>query len=274
MSEVGSTLPSDGRKASVLRGALQVIGGVIPIAGGLVSAAAGAWSESEQNRINRFFEQWIEMLEDELREKEKTVIDIMSRLDLHDEKIAQRIESKEFQSIMRKTFRDWAAVESEEKRILIRNVLSNAATCSLTSDDVVRLFIEWVSKYSELHHKVIGLIYKNPGITRGELWSALGKEPVREDSADADLFKLLVRDLSTGGVSRQIRERDQYGNFLTKRNTTSANRGKFGGQRTIKSAFDDSEGYELTSLGEQFVHYAMTDLPIKLEFKQDETIIT
>jgi hypothetical protein len=34
----------------------------------------------------------------------------------------------------------------------------------------------------------------------------------------------------------------------------------------MKSAFDDEEQYELTALGEQFVHYAMTDVPPKLEF--------
>jgi hypothetical protein len=34
----------------------------------------------------------------------------------------------------------------------------------------------------------------------------------------------------------------------------------------IKSAFDDEEQYELTALGEQFVHYAMTSLPPKIEF--------
>ena len=35
----------------------------------------------------------------------------------------------------------------------------------------------------------------------------------------------------------------------------------------MKSAFDREEMYELTELGQQFVHYAMTDLPIKIEFK-------
>ncbi|NLF16604.1 MAG: hypothetical protein GX595_05015 [Lentisphaerae bacterium] len=34
----------------------------------------------------------------------------------------------------------------------------------------------------------------------------------------------------------------------------------------MKSAFDDEEEYELTQLGEQFVHYAMTDLPPKIAY--------
>jgi hypothetical protein len=34
----------------------------------------------------------------------------------------------------------------------------------------------------------------------------------------------------------------------------------------MKSAFDNEEQYELTALGEQFVHYAMTEVPPKLDF--------
>jgi hypothetical protein len=38
----------------------------------------------------------------------------------------------------------------------------------------------------------------------------------------------------------------------------------------MKSAFDDDEQYELTALGEQFVHYAMTDVPPKLQYQSAE----
>jgi len=31
-------------------------------------------------------------------------------------------------------------------------------------------------------------------------------------------------------------------------------------------AFDDEDLYELSELGQQFVHYAMTDLPLKIEY--------
>jgi hypothetical protein len=37
----------------------------------------------------------------------------------------------------------------------------------------------------------------------------------------------------------------------------------------MESAFEDTKGYELTVLGQQFVHYAMTDLPLRIEFKQN-----
>lgn len=117
-----------------------------------------------------------------------------------------------------------------------------------------------------MHFQVIGAIYNSDGITRGAIWKKIGKGPVREDSADADLYKLLFRDLSTGGVIRQHREVDYYGNFISKQ---TKRRPKGSGPKPPVSAFDEEEGYDLTELGKQFVHYAMSDLPLKIEFRDD-----
>ena len=260
-------IPESGKVAKYSRGAMQAIGGAIPFAGGVFSAIAGAWSEGEQEKVNRFFEHWVRMLQDELREKEATIIDIMSRLDLQDEEISKRVESKEYQSLVKKTFREWAAAESEDKRTYIRNILSNAAATQVSSDDVVRMYIDWIGQYSEMHFQVIGAIYNSDGITRGEIWRKIGKGQVREDSADADLYKLLFRDLSTGGIIRQHREVDRFGNFIPKQ---TQRRPKGSGPKPPVSAFDENEGYDLTGLGRQFVHYAMTELPPKIEFKPED----
>lgn len=269
MLEEKEELLKEGAAPKIARGALQVASS-IPFAGGLFSAAAGAWSEHEQEKVNNFFKQWIKMLEDEIKEKEKTIIEIMMRLDIHDEEISKRINSSEYQSLLKKTFREWAGAESEEKRSYIRNILANAAATAYTSDDVIRLFIDWLGNYSELHFKVVGVIYKHQssGVSRGGVWSELEKPEVAESSADADLFKLLFRDLSTGGIIRQHREVDYHGNYIPK---TSKRRPKGSGPKPITSAFDDEDSYELTELGKQFVHYAMTDLPLKIEYKPDQT---
>ena len=74
-----TNLSNEESTPKVIRGALQVIGGAIPFAGGLFSAAAGAWSENEQERVNKFFRHWIKMLEDEIKEKERTILEIMAR---------------------------------------------------------------------------------------------------------------------------------------------------------------------------------------------------
>ena len=259
-------LPSGGKVAKASRGALQAAGGLIPFAGGVLSAFAGAWSEKEQEEVNKFFKFWVQGLEDELKEKEATLIEVMARLDLQDEKISKRVESREYQSIVRKTFRDWAAAESDNKREYVRNILANAASSEISSDDVVRMFFDWIDKYSDLHFQVIAAIYNQNGISRGEIWRRIGRERVREDSADADVYKLLIRDLSTGGIIRQHRERDYMGNPMPKR-TVSRPRGS--GPKPPVSAFDEEEMYELTELGQQFIHYAMTDLPIRIEFNHN-----
>src|SRR5205823_13198729 len=151
-------------------------------------------SEHEQARMNKFLEHWLKMLQAEMEEKQQTIGEIAARLDLQDEKISGRIASPEYQSLLRKAFRDWAGAESEEKRKLIRNVLANAAATTMTSDDVIRLFLDWLKRYSELHFTVIAAIYNNKGISRGEVWRTIGKPEVREDSSEADLFKLLIHD--------------------------------------------------------------------------------
>jgi hypothetical protein len=122
-----------------------------------------------------------------------------------------------------------------------------------------------MNTYSELHFSVIASIYNDKGVTRARIWEKVGKEDVREDSAEADLFKLLIRDLSTGGIIRQNREKDYAGNFLRK---PAQRRSRFV-STTVESAFDDTKGYELTELGQQFVHYAMTNLPLRINFQAE-----
>jgi hypothetical protein len=256
-------LPEERKGAGVTRGALNVVGGLVPFAGGLLAAAASAWSENEQHKINDFLHHWIQMLAAEMREKQQTILEILSRIDMSDEKTAERVESSAYQALMRKAFRDWSGAESESKRTMVRNLLVNAAGSRVASDDVVKLFLDWLDTYSEFHFEVIGTIYNNAGITRGGVWHKLGRPAAREDSSEADLFRLLFRDLSTGGIVRQHRETDYAGNFMAKRSARAAPKGE---AKTMKSAFDDEEQYELTALGQQFVHYAMTDVPPKLNF--------
>jgi hypothetical protein len=128
------------------------------------------------------------------------------------------------------------------------------------------MYIDWINQYSEMHFQVIAAIYNSDGITRGEVWRKIRKGSVREDSADADLYKLLIRDLSTGGIIRQHREVDYYGNFVPKK---AVRLPKGSGPKPPVSAFDESEGYELTGMGQQFVHYAMSDLPLRIEFSEE-----
>jgi hypothetical protein len=253
-------------KTRATRAALNALGSSIPFVGGLINAGMSYWSEKEAEEITNILRQWVQMLEDELREKGKTIAEIVARIDTQDERIKERIESPEYQSLLKKAFRNWPSIDTEYKRQRVRNILTNAAESDISSDDVVRLFLDWINLYTDFHFHVIGSIYNNEGITRRQIWDSLGKPQVREDSADADLFKLLIRDLSTGGVIRQSRPTDHTGRFIRK--SPSRRSAPSGAPQVTKSAFDDTEPYELTELGRQFVHYAMTEITAKLEFQE------
>jgi hypothetical protein len=184
----------------------------------------------------------------------------MLGIDQTDEKVRERIESPEYLSLIKKCFRDWSAAESEEKRALLRNLLCNAAAgVKLCGDDVIRLFIEWIDRFTEGHFAIIRLVHKQRGITRHEMWQTLYGTTVREDSPQADLFKLLVQDLSIGHIIRQHRETDYSGRFLKNRPQKGS-----GSSAYMKSAFDDDKEYELTELGRWFVHYTMNEIVPKL----------
>src|SRR5262245_21062792 len=118
----------------VARFALAFLGGAIPFVGGAFSGAAGAWSEAEQAHYNKVFASWLKLQEDEVREIGITIAEILSRLDLNDSTIQARLESPEYLKLIKKAFRDWSAAESEEKRVLVRNALTNAAVHKICSD--------------------------------------------------------------------------------------------------------------------------------------------
>jgi hypothetical protein len=247
-----------GSGSRIARFALACLSG-IPYAGGAIGGASSAWSEAEQNKFNRIFAAWLRLQEEEVKEIGRTIGEILERLDLNDPMTESRLQSPEYLSILKKAFRDWSAAESEEKRILIRNLLANAASTKLCSDQIVRLFIEWIDRYSEAHFAVIKVVHGSEGSTRAEIWSEIHGEEVREDSAEADLFKLLIHDLSVGHVIRQHREVDYHGNFIRPRQKKPSK-----ATPHLKSAFDEEKQYELTELGRQFVHYTMNEIVPKI----------
>ena len=260
-AEINNALEA-GAGPKIARFALAALGSV-PIIGGVISGKGGTWSEKEQDEFNQLLGVWLKLQEDEIKEIGKTLVEIMIRVDKTDDKIRERIESPEYLKLLKKCFRDWSAAESEYKRILIRNLLVNAASSNICGDDIIRLFIEWIERYTDEHFKVIGAVYNSSGITRKGIWAKIDGEDVREDSAKADLFKLIISDLCIGRIIRQHRQIDYYGNYLK----NSAQNSK-ATSKVMKSAFDDIEQYELSELGKWFVHYTMNEVVPKIEFKK------
>ena len=123
----------------------------------------------------------------------------MQQLDLEDKTVNERLYSPEYLGIIvKKCFRDWSAAESEKKRVYIRNLLINSVKTDITGDDIILLFIDWIDNYSETHFMVLTEIHRRSetGISRKQIWLNLNNRQQREDSADADLFKLIIHDLT------------------------------------------------------------------------------
>jgi hypothetical protein len=230
--------------------------GSIPWVGGFISAAVSYKTEEGSVRTDNLQTQWLEEHAKKIDKLMKDLQDIVGRFESLGPQIDERIQSEEYLGLVRRAFRTWDNADTDEKRKYAANVVTNAAGTRVCSDDVVRLFIDWLDTYHEAHFAVIRQIYKQPSSTRFEIWDSIYGELPREDSAEADLYRLLIRDLSTGGVVRQDRETNQHGQFLRKKPTRR--RGTL--PATVESSFEETKPYVLTGLGEQFVHYTMNEV--------------
>jgi hypothetical protein len=239
----------------------------IPWIGGFLSASANFDAESEQGHVNDLQRQWLEEHKRKIEELARTLSDIAQRIESLGPEAEARAETSQYSALVRKAFGVWDRADTSEKRDYVRRLLSNAAGTTLADDDLVRLFIQWIDQYHEVHFAVIRAIYRHPGCTRAEIWGQVYGRPVPENSAEADLFKLLIRDLSTGSVIRQHRDMTPDGQFLKKqrvpvrRGTTAP---------IMKSAFDDTDAYELTELGAKFVHYVLSDVVPRIGSEHDD----
>jgi hypothetical protein len=228
--------------------------GAIPWIGGFVAAYI-EWSKGE--KVDHLQAQWLRQHQQKMDRLNDAIGNIAERLTNFGDEINQRLESPEYLALVDKGFRAWDSASTGEKRDYIRRLLANAAAISLCSDDLVRLFLAWIETYDETHFKVIRAIYNRNGITRRGIWLSMHPTVPRDDSSEADLFKLLIHDLTLGYVVRQQRATTTDGQFLKKR---AGGGGRRVSPSTMKSPFDDYEPYELTELGQQFVHYVMDEL--------------
>jgi hypothetical protein len=258
-TQLAKAAPSE-RRRLIEKFVLAALGS-IPWVGGFLSAAASFKLEQQSSRTNTLQTQWLEEHARKIAELMEALRHVTGRFEDLGPIIDERIQSEEYLALVRRAFRTWDGADTEEKRTYVRNLITNAAGTRVCSDDVVRLFIDWLNLYHEAHFAVIRTIYKMPGMSRFLIWDAIYGELPREDSAEADLYRMLIRDLSTGGVIRQERETNQYGQFLRKRSPSRKGRAPL----TMESAFEDTKPYVLTELGRQFVHYTMNEVVRRIE---------
>lgn len=247
---------SGGRGRKYVRFVVAALGS-IPWVGGFIAASASLSAEREQQSINDLQRLWLEEHREKIKQLSVTLADIFTRLDNFGDEVQQRIESPEYLALVRKVFRLWDEADTEDKKQMFKKLITNAGAIKLVPDDLIRLFAHWIDLYHETHFLVIKEIYRHPEITRGQIWDSIQGPRPREDSAEADLFRYLIRDLSTGGVIRQPRETTVSGQFLRKDTRGQSHQSL---SRVMESAFEDTKPYVLTELGKKFVHYVMEDV--------------
>jgi hypothetical protein len=259
-AELSSGEPS--RKKRILEALALAALSAIPWVGGVLAVGANYKIDESGAKQDHLRNQWLEEHHQRLGLLRRTLSEVFERIESLGEEINDRLESKEYLALIRKTFREWDQADTDEKRRLLVQLISNAAGTRVCSDDILRLFLDWIETYHESHFAVIREIHKNEGPTRYDIWTSVyGNNIPRDDSAEADLYKMLIRDLSTGGVIRQARDTDAAGHFKRK---VSAPR-RAAGTGVMESAFEDTKQYVLTELGKQFVHYTMNELVSRLE---------
>jgi hypothetical protein len=156
-------------------GSIPWVGGVIAAA----SAAIGKYKDGEsQGQRDDLLKGWLEEHQDRLQKLRATLEQMVFRLEEFGEETEQRIHSQEYLTLVRKTFRQWDEADTDEKRRLLVQLITNAAGTRVVNDDVVRLFLDWLKMYHEAHLAVVREIYKNEGPTRNDIWLAVYGEPV------------------------------------------------------------------------------------------------
>lgn len=234
--------------------------GSLPWIGSLLGATVTLSAEKDQGDLNKLMFLWVKEHGSKLKEVGSTLHSIFDKFESFGERIKSRIESKEYLSLVRKAFKAWDNAETSDKKDMLRKLLTNAGGVTICSDDLIQVFIEWIQGYNEFHFLVIREVKQNPNITRRGIWMNIRGSIPADSSPEADLFKLLIDDLTQGRVIRQVRDIDHQGQYIKKPRSKSLHTTS----NTMKSPFDDVEPYVLTGLGEEFVVYVLNELTLQI----------
>lgn len=134
-----------------------------------MAAAAALQGEAEQGRTNELMYRWVEEHEQTLNELTAAVHKMVDRLEHLGENVEQRLNEESYLGLVRYGFHVREESSSKEKREHVRHTLTNAAGTRICSDDVVRLFRQWLQQYNELYFRVIRILYQNSGYTRADV---------------------------------------------------------------------------------------------------------
>ena len=228
---------------------------VVGLGGGAVAAATAVQNDKSQSGVNELHSACINEIASTVDELKVTVNQILDSIKASDEEFAAKVEDPHYVELVRKAFTGWSRGQSKEKREIIRRLLSRAADTASPDYPLFNLFFDWVSRYNELHFRLIRSLKEQGTATKFQIWQGMGGERVRDDSAEADVFGCLFNDLNLGHIVRKVSARDGVTGIKLR-----ATRGKRTSSPLLKSVLDDTTLQELTAVGDLFIHYAMDEL--------------
>src|SRR5260221_989646 len=120
--------------------------GSIPWVGGFIAASASLTAEREQQNLNDLHRLWLEKHREKIKQLNATLADIFIRLDNFGDEIQQRIESPEYMALVRKVFRLWDEADTDDKKQMLKKLITNAGAIKLVPDDLIRLFAHWIEQ--------------------------------------------------------------------------------------------------------------------------------
>lgn len=233
---------------------------VMPWLGQVLANTATSYDENEQGKAQGLFEEWNKVHKEKLDRLLTALDDMANRLDSVYDRYQNRIESDEYLGLVRCAFKSWDTSESIEKQQYVINLISNAVASHLCPDDQVRLFNDWLDKFHEIHFKVVQAIYQGNGITRLRIWLQISDVLPKEGTAEADLFKLVIDDLTTSGVIKQYHPTTYDSRIVRQANDGKAGESESSENASEESVFENTKPYQLTELGSQFVYYTMNQV--------------
>jgi hypothetical protein len=122
--------------------------GSIPWIGGVIAASASAAASYRAGESvaekEGLLQEWLQEHQEKLQSLRATLEQMVVRLVGFGQEVEQRITSDQYLTLVRKTFREWDTADTEEKRRLLVQLITNAAGTRIVSDDIVRLFLDWI----------------------------------------------------------------------------------------------------------------------------------
>jgi hypothetical protein len=116
----------------------------------VISAAATYKAGESDIKRDDLLRDWLLEHHEKLQSLRATLAKMVGRLESFGQEVEDRITSQDYLGLVRKTLRQWDQADTDEKRGLLVQLITNAGGTRVCSDDILRLFLDWVDVYQRV----------------------------------------------------------------------------------------------------------------------------